>query len=119
VPTVEATIPTGQSGRYIKQLGQHATAMQARQEHRRSMHADPDAIPDQAEVQVEATNTRVVLTFQPGGRCTVTSRPGVLHVRIDATDNAGLRRIKDIITSDLERFGHRDQLTVDWHEPPR
>jgi hypothetical protein len=37
-----------------------------------------------------------------------------LNLHIEATDEEDLRRIQDIVTSDFDRFSHRDPLTLNW-----
>jgi hypothetical protein len=43
--------------------------------------------------------------------------PDALTPRAGATDEESLRRIQDLITADLERFGTREHLTVEWLRP--
>jgi hypothetical protein len=67
------------------------------------------------QVQAEWTETLGTITFTPWGRCTMTAEGSTLTVRIDATDDAGLRQIQDVVTRDFDRFSQRDPLTVAWH----
>ena len=41
--------------------------------------------------------------------------PGRLAVRAEAADEEDLRRIQDLLTTRLEKFGQREHLTVTWH----
>jgi len=36
---------------------------------------------------------------------------------MEAADAQSLRGIQDIITHDLDRFGHREHLTITWQQP--
>lgn len=40
--------------------------------------------------------------------------PGRLTIRAEAADQEDLRRIQDLLTTRLERFGRREHLTVTW-----
>ena len=42
--------------------------------------------------------------------------PGRLTVRAEAADQESLRRIQDLLTSRLLKFGRRENLTVDWQD---
>jgi hypothetical protein len=42
--------------------------------------------------------------------------PGRLAVRAEAADQESLRRIQDLLTSRLQKFGRREQLTVKWQD---
>ena len=41
--------------------------------------------------------------------------PGTLTLRAEAADEASLRKIQDMLTTRLEKFGRREHLTVAWH----
>ena len=69
----------------------------------------------EVQVHAERTDTQATVTFAPWGQCTITSEATTLTLRIQAADEENLHRIQDIITKDLERFGRRDNLTVNWH----
>ena len=43
--------------------------------------------------------------------------PDTLTLRAEATNEENLQRIQDLITRNLERFGRRDHLTVNWQRP--
>ena len=48
-----------------------------------------------------------------GGKVTVTTDEGVLHLRVEgATDD--LDRLADVVERHLVRFGERDELAVQW-----
>jgi hypothetical protein len=40
-----------------------------------------------------------------------------LTLHVEATDEDNLRQIQDVITRNFNRFGRRERLTVDWHQP--
>jgi hypothetical protein len=44
----------------------------------------------------------------------VQAAPGTLTLRAEAADEANLRRIQDMLTTRLEKFGRRERLTVTW-----
>jgi hypothetical protein len=53
----------------------------------------------------------------PWGRCVLAAEDDALTLRIEADDPGGARRIRDIVTRDIERLGHRESLAVTWHRP--
>lgn len=89
----EARIATSSADRYAKQLTNHATHMGAR-----SQWAPPVG----------------VVEFPQGGTCHVTAGPEELVLRAEAPTTRQLATIQAIITADLERFGHRQGMSVHW-----
>jgi hypothetical protein len=116
MPSIEARIPTGRAGRYLAQLCQHAEAMGGAGGHRPRPHRDRSAHQD-THARAEWSDTHGVITFTPGGKCTVDADAGTLTVRIDAADDQALQRIQDIVGRDLDRFSGREPLTVTWRRP--
>jgi hypothetical protein len=57
-----------------------------------------------------------VLTFG-WGRCSLEATPEILEVRVEATDEDGLRRIQEGIRGRLETIGSQDRLQVTWEAP--
>jgi hypothetical protein len=51
------------------------------------------------------------------GQWTMRALPGRLTVRAEAADEENLRRIQDLLTVRLPKFGRREHLTVRWQEP--
>ena len=51
------------------------------------------------------------LGFAPGSRSSRTARS-----RAEAADEESLRRIQDLLTSRLQKFGRREHLTVHWQD---
>ena len=113
MPTSEARIETDRPERYLAQLCQHASAMGGGG-HAARMHAGGHPASDEGDVRAEWSDARGDLTFTPGGTCTVVAEGTSLTLRIDAVDEAALRRIEGILSRDLDRFGRRDGLVVDW-----
>jgi hypothetical protein len=69
------------------------------------------------EVQhAEWSDTDGTLTFSCG-RCTMHVGTDTLMVRAEATNEENLRRIQHPITRNLDRFGRRDHLKVNWQRP--
>lgn len=114
MPTAEARIATDRAARYLAQLCQHAAAVT-----RPGAHAHHSGGEDHAGMAVEAveaqwSGTRGVIAFAPYGSCTLEAGESELLVRAEAADEAGLARIRRIVTADLTRFGRRDGLAVSW-----
>jgi len=112
----EARIESKRPERYLAQICKHAAAI-GTGGHRARMHAgDPDAR-DAPDVRAEWSDTQGAITFTPWGTCALTARGAMLTLRVEATDVESLRRIQDILTRDLDRFGRRDRLAVTWQDP--
>ncbi len=117
MPSAHARIATDQPGRYLTQLCRHAGAI----DHRRLAHRHlgrGGPAPDRPEVRdVSCTETEGILVLS-WGRCTLRAEPGTLTVHAEADDDANLARLQRLVAADLERFGHRDGLTVSWQPLP-
>jgi hypothetical protein len=50
------------------------------------------------------------------GRWTMRAFPGRLAVRAEAADEESLRRIQDLLTARLQKFGRGEHLTVHWQD---
>jgi hypothetical protein len=111
---VEAKIDTDRSGRFLKQLRDHATAMSNHDSGHRPPHSENHPVAGPPELQVDARESRVVLSFGPLGRCIATADRDALNIRIEAATADDLKRIQQIITRDLQRFRQRDGLTITW-----
>jgi hypothetical protein len=48
------------------------------------------------------------------GRCELVAQDAQLQLTVSAADEEGRERMRRVIGSHLERFGKRDELTVDW-----
>jgi hypothetical protein len=51
------------------------------------------------------------------GQWTIRAFPGRLAVRAEAADEQSLRRIQELLTARLQKFGRREHLTVTWQHP--
>jgi hypothetical protein len=109
MPTAEAAIDTPRAARYVAQFGKHARAMAG---HR--LHSGDPMARDEVDLHVECSNDQVVVTIDPWGRATLLARPDRLVVRAEAPDEQNLRRIQEVLTRNIERFGRRDHLTLTW-----
>jgi hypothetical protein len=105
VPAAEASVETTDASRYLVQFCTHATKIGA---HFRSGHTRPDVL----GVELSDTHGTLELSW---GRCVLDADQDALTVRVEADTEEHLRGIQDIVTADLERFGHRDDLTVRWY----
>ena len=115
MPTVEARIQTERPNRYLAQFCKHAASMGTAAGHGPHIHLGRTLARREVQVHAERTDTEATVTFTPWGQCTITSEATTLTLRIQAADEEKLHRIQDIITKDLERFGRRDNLIVNWH----
>jgi hypothetical protein len=114
--TAEADIRTEHAATYLARLCGHAGKMGTtgrRLGHRRPSHADGDAPPEVRRVECSGTEGTVSLDW---GQWTMRAFPGRLTVRAEAADQENLRRIQDLLTSRLQKFGRREHLTVDWRD---
>jgi len=114
--TAEARIETERPRRYLTQFCKHAASIGGGR-HRPRLHPGNKLARGEIQVHADWTDTQATVAFAPWGQCTITADTSRLTVRIQATDEESLRRIQDIVTTDLHRFGRRDHLTVTWHRP--
>jgi hypothetical protein len=108
MPSTEAHVGTERAARYLVQFCHHLGEMGRMPAHH---HGDGGAPP-----VVSCTETSGEIRFE-GGRCTLEAGPDALFLRLDAADDATLRRLRDSIGSRLETIGRRDGLTVTWRQP--
>ncbi|MFD9667119.1 DUF2218 domain-containing protein [Rhodococcus sp. NPDC059968] len=78
--------------RYSKQLAMHLG-------HRGEFHA-------------EVLGPRIVLSM---GSCLLIPHEASLELRAEAETAEQLQQLEQVVGSHLERFGRRDDLTVQWH----
>ncbi|WP_157121139.1 DUF2218 domain-containing protein [Nocardia miyunensis] len=113
MPVLHTRIRTDRPERYLRQFGEHATAMTGPRGHRMRMHDTAAHATSEPMLRVEQDDDQVTAHFTPWGTCVLHAASNVLSVRIDATDAEALQRIRDIVTRDLERFG-RNELIIEW-----
>lgn len=114
MPTSEALVRTTNPNRYLTQLCKHASAMGQARHFGARIHLGAQL--DRGEVQVSAewSDTRGTVSFRPWGTCALTTTGDTLALRAEGIDEDGLLSIQDVITRDIERFGRREHLTVEW-----
>jgi hypothetical protein len=95
----EARVETERPNAYLAELCRHVK--EASQAHRRM------------QARVEWSQDRGVISFG-GGRCTLRAGPGVLTLRAEAPDAAGLQRVEHRVANRLKRLAKDDRLTVTW-----
>ena len=110
--TAEADIRTEHAARYLARLCGHASKM-GTAGHRRLSHARGDVPPEVRRVECSGTEGTVSLDW---GQWTMRVLPGRLAVRAEAADQESLRRIQDLLTARLQKFGRREHLTVHWQD---
>jgi hypothetical protein len=111
MPASQATIQTGNPGRYLTQLCQHASKMGKSRLHRPRSHAGGGEPPEIQHAEWSAADGTVTLNW---GQWTVRAAPGALMLRAEAGSEENLQRIQELITARLEKIGRRDHLAVNW-----
>ena len=114
--TAETDIRTEHAARYLARLCGHAGKMGTaghRLGHRRPSHTPGDAPPEVRRVECSGTEGTVSLDW---GQWTMQALPGRLAVRAEAADQENLRRIQELLTARLQKFGRREHLTVTWQD---
>jgi hypothetical protein len=114
--TAHAAVRTERASRYLVQLCRHADALGDTSGHRLRIHGGGEAR-HKVRLHAEYSDTHGIVTVAPWGRCTLQANPDTLMVCIEATDEDSLRRLQGVLTSNLERFGRREHLTVSWQQP--
>jgi hypothetical protein len=115
--TAQADIQTEHAARYLERVCGHAGKMGTagrRPGHRRPSHARGDGPPEVRHTECSETEGTVSLNW---GQWTMRALPGLLAVRAEAADEQSLRRIQDLLTERLQKFGRREHLTVTWRRP--
>lgn len=120
MPTAEAHIETGRPSRYLAQLCRHVSNIYGTDRHlqnRRRRHAagGTRARPEWPP-HIEWSETHGTITVGDS-KITMVAEPGALTLRAEAADEEALRRIQDLVTGLLDRFGRRDHLAVTWSRP--
>jgi hypothetical protein len=64
-----------------------------------------------SEIREDAEGTVIVLT---NGECRLVSRSETLELYASAPTGDDLAGVKDVVGRHLERFGQRNELTVEW-----
>ena len=117
VLTTEADIQTEHAAGYLARLCGHAGKMGAaghRLGHRPRSHSGGGVPPEVRHVECSQTEGTVSLNW---GQWTMRASPGLLAIRAEAADEESLRRIQDLLTARLQKFGRREHLTVTWRRP--
>ncbi|AZQ39087.1 DUF2218 domain-containing protein [Streptomyces cyaneochromogenes] len=125
MPITEARVETDRPSRYLVQLCKHLSNKGRHLGHRpRSHHGGASAAPTDGhrppglrpdQIHVEWSDTQGVLTL-PWGRCTLHAERDALVLRAEGDDEQGLRRLQELVTTHLDRFGRREGLQVDWQD---
>jgi len=113
MPILEGRVETERPSRYLVQFCKHAAAMGGGG-HSARLHLHGAMARRDVQVQAEWSDTHGTVTFTPWGQCTLTVDPDRLTLRIEASDEDGMRQIQDVITRDLDRFSQRNPLAVTW-----
>lgn len=122
MPHAEARIQAGDPSRYLVHLCRHAEKFgeALRRGHLRFGHSGwrPDHSgaerPEVLGVEYTGSTGTLRLTC---GTCTMYVEGDTLTLYAEAAGEDDLKRLQDIVTADLERFGQRDDLKVTWSEP--
>lgn len=113
MPIAEARVRTQNPSRHLVHLCQHAKKLDHSGLRRLHGHAGR-AAPAVLGVEWTASAGTLRLTL---GTCILHAEGDTLTVRAEADDEASLKRLQELITADLERFGRRDGVTVSWTRP--
>lgn len=118
MPTAEARLTTDRASRYLVQLCRHLGQMNHPTHPGRMTHRPPGGHggTPPAAPHVDHTDTHGTVRF-PDGRWTLDATADTLTLRVDATDEAALRRLQDAIAARIETIGRRDGLQVLWQQP--
>ena len=116
--TAEADVRTQHAAQYLARLCDHMGKMGGaahRLGHRPRSHDRGGGVPPQVR-QVERSPTQATVTLN-WGQWTMRALPSLLAVRAEAADEESLRRIQDLLTARLQKFGRRERLSVTWRRP--
>jgi uncharacterized protein len=68
-------------------------------------------------IQVHATDDTYGLAEFGLGSCELRAEPEHLVLTLKTRNPWVLKRVQDVLTADIERFGRRERLTVHWSPP--
>lgn len=111
MPAAEADIPTDHAASYLERLCGHAAKMGEAGHHHPRTHDRDGGPPEIRRVERSGTGATVSLDR---GQWTMDALPERLLLRAEAVGDDDLRRIQDLLTTRLEKFGRRERLTVAW-----
>lgn len=112
MPVAEACVATSRASRYLRQLCRHADGMRVV---RQQFSAGDGTSSTRPEVNhVEHSDAVAAIQFSDG-RLTMQATGDTLTLRVEAADDAALRRLQDGVAARLQTIGRRDQLTTTWH----
>ena len=112
MPIADATIPTTKASQYLIAVCRHAS----RVNHRILARHGRDRANRPQVQHVNWTDSDGTLELN-WGRCVFHAGPDALSARIEA-DDEHLAQVQQIIARDLERYGRRENLSVDWQRQP-
>ena len=113
MPTAEARLATDRASRYLTQLCRHLGQMNRVSHRPHGGHGEGHGQKMPAVEHVDCTDTHGTVRFADG-RWTLDATPDGLTLRVDADDEAALRRLQDGIVARIEKIGRRDGLQVRW-----
>jgi hypothetical protein len=89
----------------------HSAKMGSGLHHRPRAHGSGHTPPEIRNRQWSAVSGTVTLNW---GQWTAQASPGTLTLRAEAADAENLQNIQDMLSTRLENFGKRENLTVTW-----
>lgn len=89
------TMPTDRPERYAKQLAGHWA--------RKGSSGEEDGV--------------TVIRFDSGQVVELRPEPGALRITASVPDDGDPDRFAQVVAEHLQRFGHREELAVDWQAP--
>ena len=116
MPTSEAHIHTDRPSRYLVQFCKHANAIGSADRQRLPAHGDGANALQRVTVRAEWSDTTGTVTLYPWGQCRLEAKETRPSIRVEARDDDTLQRIKNIVSTDIERFTG-GALTPTWHHP--
>jgi hypothetical protein len=117
MPTAEARVVTDRPGRYLAQLCRHASQMAQHAGYGQSHDGDKRGHAPPEVRRVEWSDTDGIIEFGVG-RCTIQATGSdTLTLRVEASDEESLRRLRQLLTKRIETIGRRDHLSVAWLSP--
>jgi hypothetical protein len=116
MPASEARIDTDRPSRYLIQFCRHANAIGSVEPQRLPMHGDGTEALQHVTVRAEWSDTEGTVSLDPWGHCRLEATETSLSIRLEACDDDTLRRIEDIVSTNIHRFSG-GALTPTWQHP--
>lgn len=110
-----ARVPTERASEYLTRLCRHLQEIKDKAGHPGVSRHLGSAAGGRPEINLEWSETHAIAQIGPS-RCMLQVTPGGLTLRAEAPTEEALRQVQALFGGRLEKFGHRERVTVTWQQ---